>query len=221
MSAVKRTGPEGRLKSIRVIHGNRSGFTLIELLISVAILSIIMIGLSQVLGTALSSYENTKGKQDLIREARYTMERMVMFVQESDEVTMPNSMTAHEVLEVSERVLDAYDNATNTFLIGGDGILDSDNDANGIVNEGSPDGAEYITFQLDKTEAGNWKLTEERPRYNTPGISDKENPEVICEGIKVFNTSLVADNLIEIELTLSDGRNEVTLKTRARARLLN
>ncbi|MBW2622257.1 MAG: prepilin-type N-terminal cleavage/methylation domain-containing protein [Deltaproteobacteria bacterium] len=221
MSAGKRIGSEGQLKSIRVINGNRSGFTLIELLISVAILGIIMVGLSQVLGTALSSYENTKGKQDLIREARYAMERMVMFIQETDGLVLPDTTAFQENLKVNERLLNMYDNQSGGFLVDGDSWLDADNNFNQIVNEGEPDRIEYITFSLDKSDSANWKLTETRPDYSTSNMDDYLSPEVICEWVKVFQCRLFAQNVIEIELILSDGRGEVSLRTRAKARLLD
>ncbi len=220
MSAGRRTGSEGQLISIRVIHSNRSGFTLIELLISVAILGIIMAGLNQVLGTALSSYEITKGKQDLIQEARYTMERMVMFIQETDGLVLPDTTAFQENLKVNERLLNMYDNQSGGFLIDGDNWLDADNNFNQTVNEGTPDVPEYVTFSLDKSDAANWKLTEIRPDYSTAITDDYLAPEVISERVKVFQCRLFTQNVIEIELTLSDGRSEVTLKTRARARLL-
>ena len=70
------------------MHDN-SGFTLLELLISIAILSVFMIGLHQAMGTALSAHRQTTERQELLARARYAMERMVMFVQESDSVLKP------------------------------------------------------------------------------------------------------------------------------------
>ena len=71
-----------------LMHHN-SGFTLLELLISMVILSNIMIGLHQAMNTALSAHHQTTDKQKQLAWARYAMERMVMFVQETDQIEIP------------------------------------------------------------------------------------------------------------------------------------
>ena len=126
---------------------NKSGFTLIEVLFAVVIIGMIMIGLQQVLGTALSGYEATEKKHDLVARARFAMGRMVMFVQESYAVTNPGTESTEELLKVSERKLDTYNNATQAYDIDGDGFLDADNDADGFINEGpaNEDPVENIT----------------------------------------------------------------------------
>ena len=50
------------------------------------ILGIIMTGLYQALATSLASYQETKEKQALLDTARFTMDRMVRFAQETDEI---------------------------------------------------------------------------------------------------------------------------------------
>jgi len=197
---------------------NNSGLTLFELLISIAILGILMVGLHQALGTAISAYGNTKNKQELLAQARYTMERMVMFVNETDYIWKPDDVD-QEILRVGERVLDTYNNATHAYDIDGDGYLDADNDYNGTINVTLPPD-EQLTFSLDKTEASNWKLKEEMPDYSTADYYDTSAGKVICEHITAFNCSRLSANLVEIELTLNNGKSEVSLKTRARARLI-
>ena len=201
---------------------NNSGLTLFELLISTAILGILMMGLHQALGTAISAYGNTKNKQELLAQARYTMERMVMFVNETDYIWKPDDVD-QEILKVSERVLDTYINATHVYDIDGDEppLLDADNDSNGLVNDDDTnDPPDSITFDLDKTDASNWKLMEQRPDYSTSALDDFMAKEVICEHVSTFNCSHLSMNLVEIELTLNNGKSEVSLKTRARARLI-
>ncbi|MBK5100509.1 MAG: prepilin-type N-terminal cleavage/methylation domain-containing protein [Desulfobacteraceae bacterium] len=114
---------------------NNRAFTLVELLVSIAILAIIMTGLYQVLATAISIYADTKEKQELVAQARYAMERMAMFVRETDTISSPDDIN-QELLRVSERVLDNYDNSTHTYNVVPDGLLDADNDSDGLVNEG-------------------------------------------------------------------------------------
>lgn len=204
----------------RKIHDN-SGLTLLELLISIAILGIIMTSLYQVVGTPLSAYEGTREKQDLLAQARFVMERMVMFVQETDDIDKPQLHQANTPwLEISERVVDTYDNAT--YDIDGDGYLDANNDSDDLVNEDivQPDPPEYIRFDLDKSDGSNWKLMEEMPDYSTSNLNDHKAEEVICEHVTLFNCSHLSTNLVEIELTLNNGNSEVSLKTRAKARFI-
>jgi len=195
-----------------------SGFTLLELLISIAILSMIMIGLQQVMGTALSAHRQTTEKTELLAQARYAMERMVMFVQETDQIDVPSV----DKLVVSERLIDTYDNDSHIYVFEGDGYLDADNDGNGQVNEGTPeDPPDPITFDLDKTDGNNWKLMEEMPNYGTSDLYDFKGKKVLCEHVTAFQCSLLAPNLVEILLTLSDGEHEVSLRTRVRGFYVN
>lgn len=195
---------------------DRTGFTLLELVISVAILSMIMIGLQQAMGTALSSHQHAQEQQELVVRARYALERMVMFVQETDQV----EITSGDRLTVSERVLDTYDNSTYVYAPEGDGLLDADNDGDRLVNEGGvEDPPDPIIFDLDKSDANNWKLQEQMPRYDAPG--NFMPGRVLCENVTDFHCSLLGPNLVEIKLTLNDGKNEVTLKTRVKAMNLN
>jgi len=195
-----------------------SGFTLLELLISIAILSMIMIGLQQVMGTALSAHRQTTEKAELLAQARYAMERMVMFVQETDQIAVPSV----DSLVVNERLLDNYDNESHIYAAEGDGYLDADNDHNGLVNEGtSEDPPDPITFDLDKTDGNNWKLMEEMPNYGTLDLYDPAEKKLLCEHVTTFQCTLLATNLVEILLTLTDGEHEVSLKTRVRGFYVN
>ncbi len=194
---------------------DNSGFTLIELLISIAILSVIMIGLHQAMGTALSAHRQTTDRQELLARARYAMERMVMFVQETDQIEIPSV----DNLVLNERVLDTYDNDTHGYTAEGDGYLDADNDHDGLVNEGgvNDDPADLISFSLDKSDPNNWKLQEQMPDYSTSTLDDFLAAKVLCEHVTTFASTLLNSNLVEIQLTVNDGKNEVSLKTRVRA----
>ena len=192
---------------------NNSGFTLLELLVSITILGIIMVGLHQVVGTAISAYDHTKNKQDLLAQARFAMERMVMFVQEADDIDIPSG----EQLKVTERVLDTYKNSDQTYMPGGDGYLDADYDSDGIVNEGAGDLSEFIDFKLDKGDSSNWKLVEEMPDYSTGAQGDTMAEQVLCEHVTDFTLTLMGPNLVQIQLILDDGESGVSLMTRARA----
>jgi prepilin-type N-terminal cleavage/methylation domain-containing protein len=200
---------------------NQAGLTLLELLISVTILGIIVVGLHQALGTSLSAYEHTRNKQDLLTQARWAMKRMVMFAQETDVIQTPDEASSQEILKISERAVDTYDNATHAYVVGGDGLLDADNDGDSLINEGGSDPQDFITFDLDKTDASNWKLQEEMPDYSTAAESDFSPRTVICEHVTSFQCNRLANNLIQIELTLNEGKAGVSLKTRVWARLMD
>ena len=220
IKALKARGKLARLDSLRKSFSmnDSSGFTLLELLISIAILSIIMIGLHQVMGTALSAHRQTTEKTELLAQARYAMERMVMFVQETDQIDVPSV----DRLVVSERLLDTYNNESGEYMFEGDGYLDADNDGNGQVNEGTiEDPPDPITFDLDKSDSNNWKLMEEMPDYSSLQLDDSKEKKVLCEHVTTFQCTLLAPNLVEILLTLSAGEHEVSLKTRARGFYVN
>jgi prepilin-type N-terminal cleavage/methylation domain-containing protein len=157
------------------------GFTLIELLISIAILSVIMIGLHQVMGSALSAHRQTIEKNELLTQARYAMERMVMFVQETDQI----DVVSVDKLVVNERLIDTYNNENHSYNPEGDTYLDADNDRNGLVNEGTiEDPPDKITFDLDKTDSNNWKLMEEMPRSD----GAKAGVGVQCSGFSFYHS---------------------------------
>ena len=201
-------------KKMLRMHDN-FGFTLLELLISIAILSVIMIGLHQAMGTALSAHRQTTDRQELLARARYAIERMVMFVQETDQI----QIVSVENLVLNERVLDTYDNDTLGYIAEGDGYLDADNDHDGVVNEGgvNDDPADPISFSLDKSDPNNWKLQEQMPDYGSPTLDDFLVTKVLCAHVTTFSCTLLTPDLVEIQLTVNDGENEVSLKTRVKA----
>ena len=198
-----------------------SGFTLIELLISIAILGIVMIGLHQIMGTTFSAYDRTKNTQDLLAQARFAIERMANFVQETDYISKPDDVD-QEILKVAERLLDTYNNSDHSYNIDGDGNMDADGDSDGTINEdgvdtGGSDPYDYISFYLNKDDANNWKLGEEMPDYGSSGTTTFN---VICEHVMAFKCSRLALNLVEIQLNLYNNDSGVTLTTRARARFV-
>ncbi|MBW2428324.1 MAG: prepilin-type N-terminal cleavage/methylation domain-containing protein [Deltaproteobacteria bacterium] len=190
---------------------NQSGLTLFELLIAVALFSIIMSGFYHLLSTALSTYEYTGNNQELLAQGRYAMERIVMFGQEAEEIKRP----AGDKLEFPERVLDTYDNATQAYCVDGDGILDADRDADGLVDEGDGDNKELVKFHHDK---GAELLIEKLPDYGTADEGDYRPDTVLCEHVTFFKVDKLSAELAEIQLTLKNGQSEVSLKTRVKAR---
>ena len=212
----------GDFKTLMSSKSHKAGFTLVELLISVAIMGLIVGVLYQVIGVTLSTYNAAQASQVSVPEARYALDRMVMFVQETDQITQPSTITPGELLTVRERVSDQYDNASHVYVAAGDGFLDADKNANGLLSD---DSAEFITFALDKTDASNWKLTEQMPDYSTADPSDFKT-KVVCEHIKPdplnnplgFSCRRLSASIVEIILTVQKGSASVTLKTTAKSR---
>ena len=215
------------MKTFTYIKSNRSGFTLIELLIGIVIIGIILGGISQLLGHILSTYNTVQSSQESVPQARYALERMVMFVQATDQINEPATITPGEVLTVSERVSNQYDNISNAYKAEGDVYLDADNDHDGLINEDKEAGDDpwdFIIFALDKTDASNWKLTEQMPDYSTADTGDFKTKVVICEHVTEFSCRRllrpdgILSGIVEIVLAVQKGSATVTLKTTAKSR---
>ena len=200
------------------IKPNKAGFTLIELLIAIALMGIIVGTFDQVAARILSTYSAVQSSQDLVSQARYALERMVTFFQESDQIQTPPTTDPTEVLAVSERLSDQYTNASRVYRVDGDTLPDADTNANGLVNEGGGDPAEFISFDLDKTDAGNWKLMEQMPDYSTSSTSDFKAKRIVCEHVQALTCTRLSAGIVEITLSLRQGMKAVTLRTTAKAR---
>lgn len=200
-----------KIRGLRI--WNESGLSLIELLIVMAILGIVIGGLDQLMGSALSFHSETKKRQDLLSQANFAMERMVMFVREAKEIKVPKS----SAFEVPERVLDTYDNITRTYLVEGDGMADADSDVDGLVDEGDGDDREWVKFER---VGSSLQIIEKLPDRSTVDQADYLADRVICEDVTLFKCTKMANNLLEIELNLAQGANEVKLKTRVKARFV-
>jgi len=196
---------------------DKSGVALVELLVSVAIIGIIMGSIYQLMGSTFLGYETVERKQKLLDSVSLVMGRMVMFVQETDDISTPGpGQLNHTTLIVSEQLLDTYDNASHAYTVDGDGILDADNDSDGLVDEDGASGSdprEYVEFKLNGDI-----LETSGPDYGTAAANDSTAYETLCEHVKVFECDRLANNLVEIRLTLDDGNDEVSLKTRVKAR---
>jgi len=191
--------------------------TLIELLISLAVLGILCLGLQQIFSTAFTIEGADPDEVDALAALRYTMNRMVISVQESDAIQQPALGASTATLIVSERVLDTYNNATRIYNASGDGRLDADTDNDGLVNEDllAPDSADWIAFDLDRTIAGNARIIETRPAYAFWGQAPTLE---LCRQVTQFVCRRAHTNLVEITLTVQAGQETYTLHTVARTR---
>ncbi|NDY71091.1 hypothetical protein G3N28_03180 [Desulfobacter hydrogenophilus] len=184
-------------------------------MIAVIVLGILMTGLTQIVATLVQSMGDADDHSQTSGTADFAMARMVRFVGDTDEIVLPTE--EGDQLKVAERTLDMVDSART---VGGDGFLDADTDADGLVNEGAGDVKEYVSFALDKTDSDNWKLVETVPDYLTADTSDTRS-QVVCEYVTGFVTDLLAEGVVRIRLTTGKYGTVVVLETRARARLLS
>ncbi|MBI9089382.1 MAG: hypothetical protein JEZ12_09200 [Desulfobacterium sp.] len=205
---INQSGPLGSKRS-------PPGFSTVELLVAMVILSLICMGLNQVLAVLFKAEVTSRSKQALLIEARQTMDHLAGFVRVCDVVAKPNGPD-QEILRISERLLDCHDNTTHLFKIEGDGLLDADNDGDGVVNEGGGDPYEFVTMDLDKGDPDNWKLREERPDYTTAALDDYLPRFILCQGVTNFSCTLLAPGLVEIHLALGNGENGISLTTRVK-----
>jgi len=193
-----------------------------ELVISILLVSIIMAGLYGAIGTVFTAHDSTSRGQEGLAHARYALDHMVMFIAETDDIVCPATTSAVERLELADCVLDTYTNATCVFTASGDGFLDADNDANGLVNDSAAlDPADIVRFYLDRSDSDNWKLLMERPDYSTADLSDHCAARVLCENVTEFRCAHLGKGLVELSLTVFEDGEGVTLMTRAKSRRMD
>ncbi len=204
---------------------SQAGLTLFEVLLAIALLSIVLLGLQQVLSTSLNTYQVARDRQDILDRASFALERMVCFVRKTDQIVIPEQ--GNDTLKVSERVLNTYNNEDHSFKHEGDEYLDADNDHDQMVNEDDTDNPdaddpyEYVTFSLSGDQ-----LLEEIPDYGTEVHNDTKEARTLCDNVVKFlvsrtnSTNSTNSTLLEIELGLETGGHNSTLKTRVRPRLV-
>jgi len=197
---------------------NKAGFTLVELLIAIALMALIVGTLDQVAARVLSTYSAVQESQELVPQARYALERMVTFVQESDYIKTPDTTSSTKELTVSERFSDQYTNASRVYAVAGDGLPDADTNSDGLINDGGGVPVELITFRLDETDATNGRLMEKMPDYSSITLSDTKAEVIIGEHVTEFSCKRLSAGIVEITLTLQKGTKAVTLRTTAKAR---
>ena len=117
--------------------GKNYGLSLVELLIAVTISGLIMLSINGILGLGLQSQAAIQEKNDLTRQVRFAMQRMVQTIQSSPHLLLPlvdspssgQNEAIHDVVAVTisrDRDLD------------GNGTSDADNDGDGLFDEDLP-----------------------------------------------------------------------------------
>ena len=114
-------------------HRSR-GFTLLELLVVLVAGSLLLAGLSGVVGQSLRTWSVVSERQDLTQQARFAMDRMITAANETSRLLVP--LPENPVTGQSESVRDVL-----AVTLGpgvdrdNDGFADADNDRDGIIDE--------------------------------------------------------------------------------------
>lgn len=122
---------------------SEKGVTLIELLIVLLILSIIVVGLSEMLAGGLKSSRENRAKTGLIEDANYAMNRIINAARETDWVFIPgNASPVRDILAIGAMVDNDNDGIVDEDWmedIGNDnqpGLSGFDDDGDGATDEG-------------------------------------------------------------------------------------
>ena len=208
---------------LRAPGDRRAGLTLLEMLISIAIVAVVVVALERVLAVALGGGQYQEDREDMLARARFAMDHMSRFVRETDAIVYPVTNTAVAFLEVRERALDTYVNATRAYTPTGEvtHVLDADNNSDGLVNNNAvSDPAETIRFWVDVRQSGNPRLMETRPNYATANLYDTVTNGPLCEAVSSLACRRLGAGLVELRLTLARDDARVSLRTCAKARQL-
>lgn len=198
---------------------SRAGLTLVELILGIAILGMVMVSLQQAITITTKSASVQGSRQNLTMQGRVAMERMVRFVEATDEIVVPASTSGVSRLQVRECWLDTYVNTTRVYSAMGDGVPDADDDANGLINDGTMlDAVDLVSYVLAEEATGRASLLEILPRYGTASFEDLETNKVIEGYVSGFVCRQERPGLVTISLVLDDGQHRVPLQTRALAR---
>ena len=149
-----RSAPYGLTISLsRIAH--LRGFTLVELLTALAVAALLVTGLVGAIATTLETQEHSRGRNELTRNARFAMDRMVRAVSNTPRLLLPlsdkpfSNWPEHirkETVPPSPPVGSSI-KATAVLVVtqdaqvdlDGNGIPDADNDGDGRIDEDPPD----------------------------------------------------------------------------------
>jgi prepilin-type N-terminal cleavage/methylation domain-containing protein len=117
-----------------------AGFTLVEMVVAVAISSILMLSLADVVTNTLAMNDDSRERNALTRDARFAMERMVRAVSRTQRLLVPmadKQSTGHDESSFDPGVLAVTLDPTLDRDL--DGSADADNDGDGRIDEDLPD----------------------------------------------------------------------------------
>ncbi len=138
---------------------NNNGLTLIELLAAISMGAILVLGLSELVGHAMQSYDRSREINALTRQARFAMQRMVKAVSHTRYLQLPlndkdSTNWAENIREETVPPTPPTDDSTKYTAVlavalplyidlNQDGIPDADDDKDGLVDEDVSDDLNY------------------------------------------------------------------------------
>jgi type II secretory pathway pseudopilin PulG len=151
--------------SLQVTLSNRHrqpGFTYIEMMLSVAITGVVMLALMGVINTASVTGDNVRSSNDLTRQARFAMQRMVRFAGHSRRLMLPlrdNPLTNWPENIREQTIPPSAPIGDSTFAsavlavtlpafvdLDQDGFPDADDDKDGRIDEDLPNDVTHDFF---------------------------------------------------------------------------
>ncbi|MCP4333147.1 MAG: hypothetical protein GY785_10870 [Gammaproteobacteria bacterium] len=181
------------------------GFTYVEMMLTLAIASLIILGLSGVVNQALQSQDAVTETNKLTREARFAMQRMVRSVSHSRLLLLPlrDKLASNWPENIREQTVPASppigDSTLATAVLAvtlplysdldGDGYPDADDDRDGLIDEDLPNDRNYDFApgiylidddgdgQVDEDFAFNWDDDETNAQVNEDPIDGIDNDD--------------------------------------------
>ncbi len=135
----------------RPVCSEQAGFSYVEMLFAVTITGLIIAGLMGVVNTAIKTGDDVHRRNDLTRQARFAMQRMVRLVSHSRRLLLPlkDSPYTNWPENIREQTIPASPPIGSSTLatavlaftlpeyidLDADGVADADNDADGLIDE--------------------------------------------------------------------------------------
>lgn len=114
-----------------------AGFTLLELLICLALSTVIILGISDILATTLATRSTVQAENDAALQAEFAMDRMRRMVSGSRRLLLPLAENPATAWSESMRDVLAV-TLPSTIDLDNNGVPDADNDADGLLDEDLP-----------------------------------------------------------------------------------
>ncbi len=149
-------------RSTRSIPGRGRGFTYIEMMMAVAITGVVMLSLMGLLNTASETGEQVRGSNELTRQARFALQRMVRHAGHSRRLLLPlrdNPSTNWPENIREQTIPPSPPLGDSTFAsavlaitlpafvdLDQDGVADADDDGDGLIDEDLPNDSHHDFF---------------------------------------------------------------------------
>ena len=120
-----------------LLPSDQAGFTLLELLICLALSTVIILGLSDILTTSLATRSIVHAENDAALQAEFAMDRMRRMVSGSSRLLLPLAENPATAWSESVRNVLAV-TLPPSIDLDNNGVPDADNDGDGLIDEDLP-----------------------------------------------------------------------------------